>query len=234
MKTRPIPKAPPMRRVVASLAFCGVGVVTPLTATAAAAADNAYTGETYCGTVYSGASPAEDPFAAFNDMANAFYDDLWQNAGGPSELCGPYHWLIEQGAQMIVDKHVPDVISYGLDAVDAANNSAMTQTAPPSTTPAIIPAVGPSVTYRVSWTNGLGLWLRGGPGGNSSLISVMPEGSQVQILCQARGEVIAGPYATTDLWDKVVYTGPDGVTTVAMASDAYIDTLTNGQVAPTC
>ena len=191
--------------------------------TVAWADENTYDGETYCGTVYSGAAPAEDPFAAFNDMSNDFYDGLFEKAGGPRELCGPYHWLIEQGAQWVVKKHTPAWLDRGLDVVTVHNDLN-------ATAPAMIPAVGPNIrTYPVSWTNGLGLWLRGGPGGGSSTIVVMPEGTQLAIECQTDGEVIDGPYGATGLWNRVTY---DGVT--GYASDAYINTGTDGQAAPTC
>lgn len=206
-----------------------VGVLAP---TVASADDNTYTGETYCGTVYSGASPAEDWFAALSDGSNNFYDRLLQNGGGPRELCGPYHWLIEQGAQWVVRSNTPTWMYRGLQAFDAANDASPASGSPQ--TPARIPAVGPSATYPVSWTDGQGLWLRSGPGGDSSSIVVMPEGTPVRIVCQTRGELISSAYSTTDLWDKVVYVAPNGQSMTAWASDAFINTGTNALVAPTC
>lgn len=210
----------------------GVAAVATLTLTAMAltlapttarADENVYSGETYCGTVLSGASPAEDPFAALSDMSNDFYDDLFQRAGGARELCGPYHWLIEQGAQAIVKKHTPAWLNHGLDIIDATNNSGQS-------TPTTIPAVGPvNVTGSVSWTDGLGLWLRGGPGGAASTILIMPEGTELVIECQSRGETIYGPSGPTDLWNRVTYNGTTGY-----ASDAYMFTGSDGQVASSC
>lgn len=201
-----------------------VALVPIVAATPALADDGTYSGETYCGTVYNGTSPADDPWGAFEDTSNDFYDSLFKRAGVPRELCGPYHWLIEQGASWVVKKNVSPWVSRTLDQM-GSSDAGTTQSLP-----ATIPAVGPSSTPNtVSWTNGLGLWLRGGPGGSSGKLTVMPEGTVLTVMCQTRGEVISSGVTTTDLWDKVEYNG-----TVGYASDAYIDTGSNGQVAPTC
>lgn len=211
-------------QAVVTRTILGISAAVLLSATTplvAYADDNTYDGETYCGTVLSGASPAEDPFAAFNDMSNDFYDSLLQKAGGTTQVCGPYHWVIEQGAKWVVKSNTPAWLNFGIKA--AGNGASSTNV------PAVIPDVGPSTTYPVSWTGGQGLWLRGGPGGGSSKVRLMPEGARLAIVCQTHGQTISSAYATTDLWDKVTY---DGIT--GFASDAFIDTNTNAQVAPTC
>lgn len=178
---------------------------------------------TYCGRILTGADPAEDPFGALREMSDDFYDDLYESLGGPQWACGPYHWLIEYGAQLVVAKHSPEWLSRGIDVYATINDNG-------EVTVPEIPRVGPSaVSGRVSWTGGEGLWLRGGPGWSSSLITTIPEGTVLQIECQVRGEPISNGFQTTDLWDRVTFEGASG-----FVADAFVDTRTVEQVAPTC
>lgn len=101
------------------------------------------------------------------------------------------------------------------------------QTTQAATPPAQAPA--PTVNAAVAWTGTDGLWLNSGPG-SGGLLVVMPDGTPVTITCQTHGRAVAGPYGTTDLWDHV--TAPDGQQ--GFASDAYINTGTAAQVAPSC
>jgi hypothetical protein len=59
--------------------------------------------------------------------------------------------------------------------------------------------------WRVSWTRGIGLRIHSAPGTGTSWYAVIPEGTQVAIACQT-----------------------------GYASDAYVDTGTNDQVAASC
>jgi hypothetical protein len=69
---------------------------------------------------------------------------------------------------------------------------------------------------------------------NCTVIGSAPDGQLVQIYCQLyanySGGWVDGLWGETDLWDQLqpVYDGWDLVT------DGYVDTGSNGQVAPTC
>ena len=95
--------------------------------------------------------------------------------------------------------------------------------------PTILPDVGPPVTGTVAWTGGIGLRVHPQPGASTPWSAILPEGAQVVITCQTAGEEVDGPYGVDTWWDRISYNGQTGY-----ASDAYIATGTNDQVAATC
>lgn len=68
--------------------------------------------------------------------------------------------------------------------------------------------------------------LYAGPGSNFQVTGTIASGTQVTILCTARGTREKGPYGTTDLWDML----GQG----KWISDSYVYTGTNNAVAPPC
>jgi surface antigen len=67
--------------------------------------------------------------------------------------------------------------------------------------------------------------LRAGPGySNYPLLGTKNEGDEVDISCQASGEVVSGSGGTTNIWDRLT----DG----SWASDLYIDTPNPGNLSP--
>lgn len=72
---------------------------------------------------------------------------------------------------------------------------------------------GPSLNVRASPTTG------------SAIVGSVSNGQQVSISCQKKGSTVTGTYGTTNLWD-FIGTG--------YVSDAYIYTVSDNQVAPTC
>jgi uncharacterized protein YraI len=73
---------------------------------------------------------------------------------------------------------------------------------------------------------GVRLNVRSGPGTSYPIITVLPEGSRVAILCQTPGTTVTGPYGTSNIWDCVV----NG----QYVSDAYVDTGSDGYIRPRC
>jgi uncharacterized protein YraI len=72
---------------------------------------------------------------------------------------------------------------------------------------------------------GARLNVRSGPGTGYSIVRVLPEGASVPIYCQAPGTTVSGYYGTSNIWDNV----GDGY-----VSDAYVNTGSDGYVAPRC
>ncbi|MDQ1028400.1 uncharacterized protein YraI [Streptomyces umbrinus] len=68
--------------------------------------------------------------------------------------------------------------------------------------------------------------VRSGPGTGYTIIRTLPVGAMVSIYCQRPGETISGPYGTTNIWDNI----DNG----AYVSDAYVNTGSDGYVAPRC
>ena len=195
-----------------------------------ASADDTYNGETYCGTTLSGSSPAQNPTGAFNDMTNDFYDSWLQKLGGSDTLCGPYHWLINQGAKRIV----PNGVKNFTKVYRAANGMQGQAGGVGNVTELPRAGVDSPRTYPVAWTGGQGLWLVGGPSVSAPTIRLMPDGTQVTIMCQRQGDAVGNGVAVTTLWDQVAIPEADGTTTIGWATDAFINTSSDGQVAPTC
>nr|WP_225837589.1 SH3 domain-containing protein [Streptomyces sp. NK08204] len=73
---------------------------------------------------------------------------------------------------------------------------------------------------------GVRLNIRSGPGTSYNIVGVLPEGAQVHIYCQSPGTTVTGPYGTTNIWDNI--------SNGQYVSDAYVQTGTDGYVAPRC
>ncbi|PCC67748.1 Peptidase family M23 [Nannocystis exedens] len=83
---------------------------------------------------------------------------------------------------------------------------------------------GSGVTGTVN-TSGVALTVRSGPSTGSTAVGSVQDGATVTITCQKHGTSVTGTYGTTTLWD-FIGTG--------YVSDAYVNTGSDGQVAPTC
>jgi len=75
-------------------------------------------------------------------------------------------------------------------------------------------------------TAGAPLTVRSGPGTGYTAVGSVADGTKVLISCQAVGTSVTGTYGTSKLWDKI---GPG-----RYIADAYVNTGSDGQVAPTC
>ncbi|MEU9959178.1 peptidase [Streptomyces sp. NPDC050982] len=83
-----------------------------------------------------------------------------------------------------------------------------------------------ALAVRYSVAPGVRLKVRSGPGTQYQLIKVLPLGSRVPINCQKPGEWVTGTYGTTNIWDNIA----NG----QYVSDAYVNTGSDGYVAPRC
>lgn len=81
-----------------------------------------------------------------------------------------------------------------------------------------------SVTGTVN-TKGAPLTIRADASTDADAVGSVADGEKVTISCQKKGTSVTGTYGTTTLWD---YIGNGYV------SDAYVNTGSDGQVAPTC
>jgi uncharacterized protein YraI len=75
-------------------------------------------------------------------------------------------------------------------------------------------------------TSGAALTVRAAPGTGYTGFSSVANGATVSISCQVTGTSVTGTYGTTKLWDMITSGG--------FVSDAYVNTGSAGQVAPTC
>ncbi|MBZ9641742.1 SH3 domain-containing protein [Streptomyces sp. PSKA30] len=73
---------------------------------------------------------------------------------------------------------------------------------------------------------GVRLNVRSGPGTHYRIVRVLPEGTTVPIYCQRPGDTVTGPYGTTNIWDCIA--------NAQYVSDAYVNTGSDGYVAPRC
>ncbi|MEU9481313.1 SH3 domain-containing protein [Streptomyces sp. NPDC048191] len=73
---------------------------------------------------------------------------------------------------------------------------------------------------------GTRLNVRSGPGTSYNVLYVLPEGAKVPIYCQTSGTTVTGPYGTTKIWDNI----DNG----EYVSDAYVQTGSDGYIAPRC
>ncbi|MER8004849.1 MULTISPECIES: SH3 domain-containing protein [unclassified Streptomyces] len=88
-------------------------------------------------------------------------------------------------------------------------------------------AVTAATTVRYySVAPGVRLNVRSGPGTGYSIVRVLPEGASVPIFCQRPGTSVAGYYGTSSIWDNI--------DSGEYVSDAYVNTGTDGYVAPRC
>ena len=74
-------------------------------------------------------------------------------------------------------------------------------------------------------TSGLPLTIRSTASTSGTAVGSLADGAHVTITCQKQGSSVKGTYGTSTLWDFV---GKGYI------SDAYVNTGSNGQVAPTC
>ena len=74
-------------------------------------------------------------------------------------------------------------------------------------------------------TAGAALTVRAKPSTDAASVGTVADGQKVTITCQINGSTVTGTYGTTSLWD-FIGTG--------YVSDAYVNTGSDGQVAPTC
>ncbi|HQZ85614.1 MAG TPA: DUF2599 domain-containing protein [Actinomycetota bacterium] len=84
-------------------------------------------------------------------------------------------------------------------------------------------------TVSVFNTGGVGLWTRSGPGFGADALQILPEDTQMTLLCQVHSELVVD-WISTDLWDYVRLS--DGQ--LVWVSDAFVYTGADGQVAPAC
>ncbi|MGW5427814.1 SH3 domain-containing protein [Streptomyces sp. NPDC004059] len=73
---------------------------------------------------------------------------------------------------------------------------------------------------------GVRLNVRSGPGTSYNLVRVLPEGAKVPIFCQTPGTTVTGTYGTTNIWDNI--------NNGEYVSDAYVQTGSDGYIAPRC
>ncbi|MEV6191312.1 peptidase [Streptomyces sp. NPDC051920] len=79
-------------------------------------------------------------------------------------------------------------------------------------------------TYPIA--PGVQINVRSGPGTHFSIVRTLPAGSSVPIYCQCPGETVTGTYGTTKIWDNI--------SNGQFVSDAYVQTGSDGYVAPAC
>lgn len=68
--------------------------------------------------------------------------------------------------------------------------------------------------------------VRSGPGTHYSIVRTLPYNSKVPINCQKAGQSVSGPYGTSNVWDNIA----NG----EFVADAYVNTGSDGYVAPRC
>ncbi|GAA3816127.1 hypothetical protein GCM10022206_63100 [Streptomyces chiangmaiensis] len=81
-----------------------------------------------------------------------------------------------------------------------------------------------AISYPVA--PGVRLNVRSGPGTGYSIVSVLPEGAKVRVYCQTSGTTVSGYYGTSNIWDNI----GNG----EFVSDAYVNTGSDGYIAPRC
>ncbi|MEU2929246.1 SH3 domain-containing protein [Streptomyces sp. NPDC007251] len=68
--------------------------------------------------------------------------------------------------------------------------------------------------------------VRSGPGTDYNLVRTLPVGAKVPIFCQAPGTTVTGTYGTSNIWDNI--------NNGEYVSDAYVQTGSDGYIAPRC
>lgn len=91
---------------------------------------------------------------------------------------------------------------------------------------AVATAAATASLHYYSVAPGLRLNVRSGPGTGYNIVRVLPEGAKVAIYCQSPGTRVSGYYGTTNIWDNI----DNG----EYVSDAYVNTGSDGYVAPRC
>jgi surface antigen len=79
-----------------------------------------------------------------------------------------------------------------------------------------------TVDVNAGWT----LTVRNAPAAGAAKVRELQDGAKVQIVCQIRGDQMTGTFGTSRLWDKLAKGG--------YVSDTYINTGSDGRVAPNC
>jgi surface antigen len=109
--------------------------------------------------------------------------------------------------------------------ISNSGSSGTTPTPQPQPQPPTSPQV---FVHHVSGTcrdGACGLKIRSGPGySNYGVIRVVPEGGELDVVCQAMGETVSNGYFSSAVWDKL----SDG----AWATDFYADTPNIGTWSP--
>jgi uncharacterized protein YraI len=80
------------------------------------------------------------------------------------------------------------------------------------------------VTYPVA--PGVRVNVRGGPGTSYQIVRILPYNARVSIFCQSPGTTVSGYYGTSNIWDNIG--------SGEFVSDAYVDTGSDGYIAPRC
>ena len=83
-----------------------------------------------------------------------------------------------------------------------------------------------TVMHYYAVAPGVQLNVRSGPGTNYTIVRVLPEGARVAIYCQTSGTTVSGYYGTSNIWDNI----DNG----EYISDTYVNTGSDGYVAPRC
>ncbi|MFE0509357.1 SH3 domain-containing protein [Streptomyces sp. NPDC058964] len=91
---------------------------------------------------------------------------------------------------------------------------------------AVATAAATASLHYYSVAPGLRLNVRSGPGTSYNIVRVLPEGAKVLIYCQSPGTTVSGYYGTTNIWDNI--------DSGEYVSDAYVNTGSDGYVAPRC
>ncbi|MGW3150555.1 SH3 domain-containing protein [Streptomyces sp. NPDC001177] len=91
---------------------------------------------------------------------------------------------------------------------------------------AVATAAATESLHYYSVAPGLRLNVRSGPGTGYNIVRVLPEGAKVAIYCQSPGTRVAGYYGTTNIWDNI----DNG----EYVSDSYVNTGSDGYIAPRC
>ncbi|MER6027519.1 SH3 domain-containing protein [Streptomyces sp. NPDC001851] len=73
---------------------------------------------------------------------------------------------------------------------------------------------------------GVRLNVHSGPGTSYNVVRVLTVGAKVPVFCQTPGTTVSGPYGTTNIWDNI----DNG----EFVSDAYVQTGSDGYIAPRC
>ena len=68
--------------------------------------------------------------------------------------------------------------------------------------------------------------VRSGPGTSYRIVRVLAAGARVPIHCQTPGTRVTGPYGTSNIWDNI--------SSGQYISDAYVNTGSDGYIAPRC
>ncbi|MEU1705975.1 SH3 domain-containing protein [Streptomyces sp. NPDC005706] len=87
-------------------------------------------------------------------------------------------------------------------------------------------AVSTQALRYYSVAPGVRLNVRNGPGTDYGIVRVLTEGAKVPVYCQSPGTTVTGPYGTSKIWDNI--------SNGQYVSDAYVQTGSDGYIAPRC